>query len=59
LVRDGAGFRQWRLGMGWTQKRAAIELDVSERALVGYENGARISRVVALACAMLATEARQ
>ena len=54
LVRDGADFRAGRRTMGWTQKRAAAELDVSERAILGYENSGRpISRVVALACLAL------
>lgn len=44
-------FRHWRAWVGWTQRRAALELGVSRRALQKYEAGMlEVPRKVALAC---------
>lgn len=37
----GATLRRWRLAKGWTRRRAAQELNVSERTIENWEYGHR------------------
>jgi transcriptional regulator with XRE-family HTH domain len=54
-------FRNWRLGLGWTQPEAANHLGISVSSLADYERGikrgtdrpAPVPRAVALACCYL------
>lgn len=50
----GFELRLWRLGMGWTQERAAEELGVTLRGYQNWEKPRKeVSRTVELAAGML------
>lgn len=45
----GFELRLWRVGLGWTQERAAEELGVSRRTYLAWERKAQCPRLVELA----------
>lgn len=51
-------FKEWRIGMGWTQREAAVALDIHTKTVSTYECGtAAIPKVVALATERLSAAA--
>lgn len=53
----GYELRLWRIGMGWTQDRAAEELGVTLRGYQNWERPRReVSRTVELAAGMLSVQ---
>ena len=42
---NASDFRAWRAALGWSQRRAALELDMSHRMVKLYERGCDYSRV--------------
>ena len=54
LVARDCELVEWRKRMGWTQARAAVELGVTRRTMIDYENGRhQITRQLGLACLAL------
>lgn len=47
--------REWRGQMGWTQARAAQELDITRESYNRMENGSPIDKRTAMACMGIAT----
>lgn len=52
----GYELRVWRVGMGWSQERAAEELGVSRRTYQGWE-ASSTTRIVELATKALSLQA--